>query len=702
VKGAQPLRSDHTKRDFEITPEPRGRVNGGVALVRIRSRAKEDGKKPSWLLIKERDERAREGDEADVAATAPVPPLAVFVPQLATLERELPPPGPWGYEIKLDGYRAIASRDGEAVRIVSRNQKDWSARFPEIESALKELAVDNAVFDGEICAIDDQGRTRFEALQDALSRDATAQLVYFIFDLLFIDGIDVRDRPFAVRKAMLESILDGVKSPLAFVRHFEGAKQAKTLLGEAARQGLEGLMVKRLDAPYRAGRGRDWLKVKCLNQQELVIVGFTKPSGSRDGLGALLLGVNVGNELRYAGKVGTGFSDAVLRELSRRLAKLVTDKPAVVGAPRLRDATWVEPSLVCQVAFTEWTKGGALRHPSFLGLREDKAASEVVVERPEAPPRPTTKAHPPRATAAATAGKVEVRGIVVSHATRVVDETAGLTKLDLVRYHEAVGDLMLPYARSRPLALVRCPDQIGKECFFQKKRYPGMPAAIHAAKVARQDILYVEDVEGILSLVQFGGVEIHGWGSRLPHPDKPDWIVMDLDPDEALPFERVVEGAFELREALQSIGLESFVKTTGGKGLHVVAPIAPEFGWSVVKRVAESIATGLEARLPSRFTANMGKRNRVGKIFIDYLRNGEGATAILPYAARARPGLTVALPVAWSDLRHVDPHELTIATAPALLAKRRRDPWESFFTLKQGLPPALGALVRAVKRPARA
>jgi bifunctional non-homologous end joining protein LigD len=576
---------------------------------------------------------------------------------------------------------------------------------------MAKVDVTSGVFDGEVCAVDDEGRTRFQDLQAALGSGKTGGLVYFVFDLLFVDGEDLRDQPLAERKARLATVLGKAKPPLAYVGHLEDPDEAHAVFTEGCKRGLEGLIAKRLDRPYRSGRSTDWLKIKCRNEEEFVIVGFTPPSGARTGIGALLLGAHAKGAkggtapLTYAGKVGTGFNAVTLKMLGERLGKLAVDAPAVQGAPKMRDVTWVAPSLVCQVAFTEWTREGSLRHPSYLGLREDKDAHEVTPEvRParahaehaHAAHAHAAHAHTGRAHDVQSKGKVMVEGVGVSHHDRVIDDVTGTTKLDLAHYFAAMEARILPYAAGRPLAVVRAPEGIGKETFFQKKKYPGMPRAIHAAHAAGFDIIHIADVEGLVSLAQFGVIELHGWGAKVPAPEKPDWIVMDLDPDEGLPFARVADAAVELRAILRALGLESFVKTTGGKGLHVVAPFEPEYDWNAVKTLTQSIATGLEATAPARFTANMAKKHRVGRIFVDYLRNGEGQTAILPYSPRTRPGLGVAMPIAWSEVHTVDPRAFDVRTVPAIVAKQKTDPWADFWTLEQRLPPKLGSLVASL------
>lgn len=681
------------------------RLAGDFALIRMHAKA--GASKHNWLLIKEREDLISPG-KRPAAFDARVPALSEIKPQLATLQTTLPPGRLWAFEIKLDGYRAMASieasDEGKNVRILSRNHQDWSTKFASVVSALKELNVNSAVFDGEICAVDPEGRTSFQALQHALSNRSESDersLTYFIFDLLFLDGIDLRNRPLSVRKEILQKILNDARAPLAYVTHTEDAKEARQIFKKCCELGLEGLVAKRMDRPYAAGRSPTWLKIKCVNEQEAVILGFTPPRGSRVGFGALLLGVFDHGKLRYAGKVGTGFSDSMLRLLAADLRKLRSAKAPASGVPRLAGVTWVKPQRVCVVRFSEWTTSGVLRHPSFIGLREDKDVNDVVAEHhttsidpgEDAKVMARKGAKKPHSVPRQTEGR-EIGGFVITHPDRVVDPRSGLTKADVATYLEAVGALLLPYAQRRPLSLVRCTHHIDAACFFQKKKSPGMDPSVHAGFAHEHDVLYVTNASALVSLVQFGAIEFHGWGSRFPHVTKADWMVIDLDPDESLPFHHVVTAALEVREIFQSIGLTSFVKTTGGKGLHVVAPFEPKFPWRVVKELAKSIATSLETQAPDRFTSRMAKANRHGKIFVDYLRNGEGATAVLPYSPRAREHLPIAMPVAWSDLAHVNPKEFTLATVAPYLKRRKKDPWSQFFTVEQALPASLSRLLK--------
>jgi bifunctional non-homologous end joining protein LigD len=711
------LRKGHLR--FVLAGE---KLEGGFSLVRIKGRGRES--RTNWLLLKANDEYAKEGEKAEITerapgsvltgrtiqelASAPAAVLTRFEPQLATLVDHVPSAPGWLFEMKFDGYRALAVVDDGDVRLISRNRLEWAERFSAIAEALRRIRVKNAVLDGEICFLDDDGKTSFQRLQNALSEKDQRCLAYCVFDILYRDGEDLRERPLRERKEVLATILAGERLPLKLSEHEEGSGTA--IYNEVCRLGLEGIIAKRADAVYTSGRTRSWLKVKCGKRQEFVIIGYTAPRGERTGLGALVLGVRdpgAKGALRFVGKVGTGFRAETVADLRRKLELRARATPPVPDAPRLRDVTWARPELVCEVSFSEWTNDGALRHPVFLGLREDKPATDVVHEREEhlatlqIPRAAARRARAPSPTGRGPEPLV-VRGVTITHAGREVDEASGVTKGDLARYYGAVVDALLPYANKRPLTVVRCPSGRGKKCFFQKHAMPGMGGSIRRATVGEHEIIYVSKATGILELVQFGVIELHAWGSRLPAADKPDWIVLDLDPDEGLPYGRVVEAALEAREVLQGIGLRSWVKTTGGKGLHVVAPFRPRHGWDAVKGLAHAVAEDFARRAPDAFTATLAKSARRGKIFVDYLRNGEGATAALPYSARARAGITVAMPIAWEDVRRVHPEDFTVRTAPGLLSRRRRDPWADLLTMKQRLPPNLDELVAKVTAGRRA
>lgn len=766
------------------------KLEGRYTLVRLAGKRAEDERsgKSNWLLIKRSDEHVREGSDADVVRRAPrslltgrtiedvkagaPPPLAepaalettnrrkraatkadplpefgTIAPALATLVEDVPT-GPtsdaWVFEIKYDGYRALTTLDEGRVRIASRRGNDWTARFPEIARAIATVRARTAIFDGEIAYVDANGRTDFQHLQNAIGGrpEDRAKLTYFVFDLLYYDGRDLRSEPLTARKDYLRTILAGEGPPLHFGEHFIGDGAA--FLREARDLGLEGIVAKRADRPYPSGRGRDWLKVKCAERQEFVIAGFTPPKGERKGIGALLLSIREGRGYRYVGKVGTGFSHKTLRELDARLRALVDGAKPPKDAPKVRGDVWVRPELVCEVRFSEWTHDGILRQSTFEGLREDKKPEEVVRERAasarfvRASPRaarhsraaeaamaraaasPTARAVAPAAPSrAATAGtraassgtNPRVLGVRITHPNRVVDTSTGLTKLDLVRYHEAVAKELVAWARRRPLLLVRCTSAWTAEtlaipaaarpkpCFVQRHGGRGLVGAgVGHARVGKEPVLFVTKPSDVIGLAQFNAIEFHGWGARLPKIDTPDWIVFDLDPDEGLPFSAVVDAAFEVRESLAQIGLLAFVKTTGGKGLHVTVPLRPRDAnddWDTVRAFAAWVAETFAAQAPSRYVATMSKAKRTGKVFIDHFRNASRATAILPYSPRAKPGAPIAMPVAWDDLRHVDPGEFTVRTVPGIVATRRDDPWAEMKNCRQVLPASVKRLLDA-------
>jgi bifunctional non-homologous end joining protein LigD len=570
-----------------------------------------------------------------------LPAFGSIAPQLATLVAEVPTAGPWVYEIKYDGYRAMAWLEDGVVRMASRRALDWTHTYREIARALARVRARTAIFDGEVAYVDDTGRTNFEKLQNAVGSTSAAErahLVYYVFDLLYLDGVDLRSTPLGSRKDVLRTLLAGEELPL---RMSDDVADGKAFFREVCKHRLEGVIGKRTDRPYVSGRAPDWIKLKCQQRQELVIVGFTPQKDTLKGLGALVVAVREGGGYRYAGKVGTGFTQATLRDLHARLAKIAVPTPTVRTPARLPHVTWVRPELVAEVRFTEWTSEGILRHPAFLGLREDKPPTEVVAEIP-----------------------------------REVEDPKG----DLVRYYERTAESMLPLVAHRPLVVMR--------------GQTGGALELPSATVGRGvEVPIVTRASELAALGQADVVELQGWGSRLPRWDRPDWLVFDLDRDEDMPFARVVEAAFELREALRTAHLEAWVQTTGGTGLHVVVPFARSYDWATALGAAKSIAVLIAGAAPDRYAATKAPDTRTKeRITIGYGRNVEGGTAILPYSPRARAGLRgvpVATPLAWDELRGVDPVELTIRTVPERLAKLRRSPWADLLQCQQTLPKAL-------------
>jgi bifunctional non-homologous end joining protein LigD len=727
------------------------KLHGRYTLVRMRGTP---GPKSNWLLIKRSDEHAREGPEAEITArltqsvvsgrtvqqvaagvatpekprrapassrasartaavpgtvagkrapaTARMPRVAELEPQLATLVDRPPVDERYGYEVKYDGYRLLIGVDRGKAEIRSRNHLDWTSKFATVARAVETLKVKQAVLDGELCYVKDDGRTDFQHLQNTIGmgdgdKVDHRRLVFYVFDLLFLDGEDLRPLPLSERKQRLQALMLTASKgqPLQFSEHLSG--DARTILTQACQLGLEGVIGKRLDRPYREGRGSDWIKLKCQQRQEFVIVGML-PSEARSGFRSLLLGVRENGRLQYRGKVGTGFDARSLLDISRRLRPLVVDKPMVEGAPRLHKAIWVKPELVGEVSYTEVTRDGSLRHPSFQGLRLDKPAQDVVAEKPvklvtlPAGKKARSSAAKP-AAAARNLDDPTVGGVRISSPGRVIDAASGITKLQLAHYHERVHDLFLAYGADRPLALVRCPQGHAQQCFFQKHAMAGLGKDVKALQLNGKDALAVSSPAGIYQLVQFNVVELHGWGSRMPAHAKPDWIIFDLDPDEGLGFDQVIDAALQLRELLGALKLKTFVKTTGGKGLHVVVPLTPKAGWTEVAAFSRHIAESLAQMEPQRYVATMSKAKRKGRIFVDYLRNAPGSTAILPYSPRARPGLPVAVPVEWKDLKGLNPREFTVANIAQWL-KRKRDPWAGLWSDAPELPDLAQLLQR--------
>lgn len=724
------------------------KLHGRWALVRM-GRKTGDGEKENWLLIKERDDYAEPGSKAGVVeafplsvttqrsldeiaeevgentgrkrapgakAKKPAPPqlpesvgattkpMPAFIqPQLATLVDRMPPGDDWIHEIKYDGYRILARIDRGTVTLFTRNENDWTAQLPSLVQALKKLPVQQAWLDGEIARMDADGKTSFGALQDTLSRGADQELDYYVFDLMFFEGHDLRPVPLIERKKLLQTLIAAGNLPtVRYSDHIDGAGEPFHV--HACKLALEGVISKRPGEPYRSRRSRDWVKVKCLQRQEFVIGGFSEGAGTRNGFGALLLGVYEDGELRYSGRVGTGFTAQSLADLTRQLEALEQPKPPFSNPPKgamARGVHWVKPELVAEVEFTNWTADGVLRHPSFQGLRLDKPPRQAVREIAEPPPdAPKPQAKPK--TSSARSKKAEsgeaVAGVTLSNPTRVLF-TEGCTKRDLANYYAAIETWVLPHVVNRPLTLVRCPEGTGKECFFQKHANEKVPETIHRVDVSLADnkeplYLWIDSLSGLISLVQMGVLEVHTWGSSVADVNKPDRVIFDLDPDPGVAWERVVEASLLVRNRLEDLGLVSFVKTTGGKGVHVVAPIKPELGWDEVKAFTKRIADDFATADPGRFTAKISKALRKDRIFIDYLRNGRGATAVAAYSARAKPRATVSVPITWEALvvDGIKPDQFTIASLPKRLRAQKTDPWADYAKVRQSLKAAIKKL----------
>ncbi len=592
--------------------------------------------------------------------------------QLCTLVDAVPTGTAWLHEVKYDGYRTLVSVANGAAKVFTRSGLDWTDKFPGIAAAAAKLPVKTALIDGEIVAFKD-GQPDFSTLKDAIS--ANGDMTMFAFDLLSLDGEDLTGLSNLDRKARLEPLIDGSDEALRYSDHVIGA--GEQLFETMCREGLEGIVSKRADAPYLGKRTKAWLKVKCIRRQEFVIVGWL-PSDKKRGFKSLLLGVNGPDGYIYAGKVGTGFDQALMMELGEKLDALARKTPTV-DAPKtaVRGARWVTPKLVAEVAFAETTPDGVLRHSSFIGLREDKAAKDVVAETPA--PLPD----------AAPTPEITVK---VSSRDRVIFPESNVTKGELADYYVAVSGIMLPWAGNRPISLVRCPQGRARACFFQKHDAGSFGDTVHQVPIrekggSTENYLYVDSADGLVACVQMGTIEFHGWGSKVDALEKPDRLVFDLDPDEGLDFEDTKKAAKHLKNQLAELGLVSFPLLSGGKGVHVVVPLTPQAEWPAVKDFADRFARALASAEPDRFVAVMTKAKRVGKIFIDYLRNQRGATAIMPYSARARAGAPVAAPVSWTELRDIDTAaKFTVRDAEELIARMGSPALEGWGVADQVLP----------------
>lgn len=715
------------KLKFRLNGE---KLQGSWTLVRTRLPG---GSKEQWLLIKERDETARSSREYDITEALPhsvlsrrrmndapvgsAPPSKcqdnaqeeisgssmldkarksplpeTMKPQLATLVDEVPQDGDWLYEVKFDGYRLLARVENGDARLITRDGKDWTEKLPQHVQAIKALGLKSAWLDGEIVVLDRQGLPSFQLLQNAISKNGGAGIVYFLFDLPYMNGYDLRASPLRQRRALLEQMLADV--PPEHLRYSAPIQQpAQKLLDSACQLAMEGIIGKLADAPYVNGRSDTWIKLKCRQRQEFVVIGYTEPKGSRKFLGALLLGVHDDTgKLHYAGRVGTGFDRATLQSSYRRLKPLAQRARPVKSMPAgvcQSGVHWVKPILVAEISFTEWTGDGLLRQAVFHGLRDDKPAAEI---KREETVRIPAKKIPKRIAGSSNIDTVQ--GVRITHPQRMIDRQSGLTKLDLAHYYEQVAGHILPYLKNRPVYLLRCPEGVDGEKFFQKHgtrlSIPGVRMLDPALDPGHAPLMMIEDAHGLAGAAQMGAIELHSGNATADKFGRPDCMVFDLDPDPALPWQSVVEAARLTRVILDELGLKSFLKTSGGKGLHLVVPLTRRQDWDEVLAFSQAVARHLARTLPTLFSAKMGEKNRIGKIFIDYLRNRRLASTVVPYSVRARPGLPVATPIAWLELEDLSgPAAWNMASLPHRLHALQADPWEGYFATRQSLTAAM-------------
>ena len=679
---------DSVLSDRTIVPKRRGKAAAAKAV-----------KKPEKAAQPKSPKRTSKTTLSGAVA-GPLP--ETLKPELATLV-ESAPDGEWLYEIKFDGYRVMARIENGDVRLLTRNGHDWTHKLPRQAEALAALGLESAWLDGEMVVANDDGVPDFQALQNAFEAGSSGKIAYYLFDMPYLNGMDLRKVPVQERRAALAAVLEPNESPLLrFSDAFEETPDA--LLNSACQMRMEGLIGKRVGSAYVSRRSNDWIKLKCKNRQEFVVVGFSDPKGARSAFGALLLGLHDADsgQLRYAGKVGTGFNETTLKSIYQQLLPLETKKPAVVNPPTGYEAKgvhWLEPTLLAEVAFAEMTKDGSVRHAVFHGLRDDKPAEAITQElakpvKKTTATKKTSTQDAPEATPAKSKSKTKAKTpamdgkVRITHPDRVIDASSGTTKLQLAEYYASVAEFILPELAERPVALVRAPEGIAGELFFQKNperlAIPGITSL--DKELTGQPVMIINNAEALIGAVQMSTVELHTWNATSVDLDKPDRFVLDLDPDPALPWKSMVEATQLTLSVLDELGLKAFLKTSGGKGIHVVVPLTRKLGWDEVKGFSHAIVSHMAKLLPDRFSAVSGPKNRVGRIFIDYLRNGLGATTICAYAARTREGLPVSVPIFREEVAELKGANLwNVHNVHERLAEVGHEPWAGLKKTRQSI-----------------
>lgn len=650
------IQDDYAKplKKYDILKAEPNSVKSGSSIDEIAEKCNKDPDKDSVKKVRIKDK----------SSTFP----KNVKPALATLV-DAPPAGKsWCHEIKFDGYRILAFKHKGKIELRTRNGINWTKKFASIAHELQKFDLPDCIFDGEVVILDDEQKSNFQLLQNAIKNPGNRPFIYYIFDLLYYDKANLMKRPLKERKEMLEKIIAAMRShTLRYSDHVIG--EGQQVFEHSCKLGLEGVVSKMTDSIYEQKRSKNWLKAKCSKRQEFIIAGFTPPNKNRQYFGSLLLGTyDKRHRLIYNGNVGTGFTAKLLKEIYQLLMDNQTSTmPFKVHPPKYKKITWVKPVLVAEVEFTEFTQDNIVRHPSFKGIRQDKKANEICIETPAA---------------------LRKLSVTITNPDKIIYPEDKISKAELVDYYDSVKALMLPYVRNRPLTLLRCP-QTYTQCFYQKhfdKLPPAFKKIVVREKLKIEHYAYITDETGLLTLPQLGVLETHSWGASVDDVNHPDLLIFDLDPGPAVKWKTVVEAALLIKKELARLKLTSFVKTTGGKGLHVVIPIAPEYNWDEVRNFADVFANYLATNHPDKYIAKMTKAKRVGKIYIDYLRNLKGATAIAPYSTRARLHAPLAIPVAWNELS--DDYRdtfFTVKTISKRLLNLKRDPWRDFFKLKQSL-----------------
>lgn len=681
------------------------RLKGKWALVRIKP--KEDKRENNWLLFKEKDEYTQTTDGISGFATSvrtgrtmdeiekgegrkfPHNPFEKADVQLAKLVSTVPEGDDWLYEVKYDGYRILAFVEGNNVRLITRNKNDYTNRFQAIADSLIDWATGRAmVLDGEMAVTDDRGRTDFQALQNYIRHPNGKNLTYIVFDLLALDGVDLRGHPLIDRKETLEALMRNAPKNFHYSPHIRG--NGKESFKAACRTGLEGIVGKQIDSVYSGTRSSGWIKLKCSKRQEFVIGGYTLTNKKTSGISALLLGVYEERELVYVGRAGTGLSTGEMAELERLFTDIKQQVSPFRQAPKARTNEkifWLEPQLVAEIKFAQWTEENLLRQASFKGLRTDKNPKDIRKETADDEEQPQTSTEEVEKAMETAENDLIIEGVKITHPEKILFDDSETTKADVIRYYEKAAARMLPYVSHRLLSIVRCPKGISQTCFFKRHPGPGskeiVPLSVPNSDGEMEEYFYIESISGLIFEVQMGTLEFHTWGSRIDKLEKPDIMVFDLDPDEGMDLGQVRQGVKDVRSILDQLSLASYLKTSGGKGYHVVVPFEPFVDWETFHDFSRHIAQVMEQKWPDRYTSNVRKEKRKNRIFIDWIRNGRGATSIAPYSIRARKGATVSMPITWDELETVAPDGVGMANALQRIGNN--DPWKDFFQTNQRL-----------------
>lgn len=691
------------------------RLKGKWALIRLKEKAGEA--KNNWLLLKEKDDYAKTDPEISELTTSirtgrnmkeiekgedkklMKNPFSTVDVQLAKLVTRVPEGEDWLYELKYDGYRIVAFIEGNNVRLITRNGKDYTKRFQNIAYSLMDLAAGRAmVLDGEMVVTDAKGKTDFQALQNYMKNPRGQNLTYIIFDLLSLDGTDLRKQSLIDRKEKLEALMKASPKNLHYSKHVAGNGKESFLA--ACQANMEGIVGKKAASVYSESRNGDWIKLKCDTRQEFVIGGYTLSHKKESGISSLLLGVYEGKELVYAGRAGTGLTERTMKELEAKFKSIKMANTPFKQAPDVKSnekITWLEPVLVAEIKFAEWTKDNQLRQASFKGLRTDKNPKDIRRESAENEKEPDEKRkkeqqpakeqEKPMTTTNSAGNSIIIEGIKITNPDKLIFDEPEITKADVVRYYARMAERMLPYAGYRILSTIRCPKGISQSCFF--KKHPGSDnkgiviTPVLNSSGEKEEYFYIENTTGFISEAQMGTLEFHTWGSRIDNLEKPDMMVFDLDPDEGMDLNTVRQGVRDIKNILEQLSLKSYLKTSGGKGYHVVVPFKPSVEWDAFYAFSKSVAEVMEKKWPDRYTSNVRKGRRKNKIFIDWIRNGRGATSVAPYSIRARKGATVSMPIEWEELDTVAPDGITMTDA--LIKLGNNDPWKDFFQNNQRL-----------------